>query len=265
MLLHDYNPPDTLYPVTPRFTASAGLGWGGFDGSAHYVDPVLGMRGLGAAGTIGSTVAQTTGQGLLTAAPFTGPAAPFVALAGAITLMVSKLFGGCGQACVLASNDANAIEQKLQQNLTLYLSQPTRTASMQAAALQNFDAIWNALVQACGQIGGGAGGNCISDRKQGACKWQASAGGWGSDGAYHPAGAAGSGSTCWNWFVGYRDPIANDPHVAPDAPLTQQAGGALDAATGAASGTGAGLLNGTVLGIPIWLLLGGAVLWSVLK
>ena len=36
---------------------------------------------------------------------------------------------------------------------------------------------------------------CIADRQRGGCHYQ-------------------SNGQCWNWFIGYRDPIANDPQVA---------------------------------------------------
>jgi hypothetical protein len=205
---------------------------------------------MGAAGTTGANVAKSVGQALVYAAPFTGPAAPFVALAGEITQLLSQLFGGCGQTCILASNDANAVEQKLIQNLNMYLAIPApRAASAQAAALANFDQVWNTLVQACGQIGGPAGDNCIADRHAGSCKWKASPGGWEADGKYVPAGPAGSGSTCWNWFAGYRDPIANDPHVVPDAQAS-------------AAQSQPGISLGTNL--TPWLLIGGLILLGVL-
>ena len=33
-------------------------------------------------------------------------------------------------------------------------------------------------------------------------------------------GASGSGTACWDWFIGYHDPIANDPTVVPDPTST---------------------------------------------
>ena len=152
---------------------------------------------------------QSAGQFLSVAgsvAPFTGPAAPFVSLGVALTGLLMKVFSGCGQTCVLASNEANQVEQYLQKNLALYQASG-HTHSEQAAALANFDNAWSVLEQYCGnpQLGN-AGHNCIADRQAGACKWK-------NDGA---GGPAGSGSICWNWFVGYRDPIANDPNVVPD-------------------------------------------------
>ena len=89
-------------------------------------------------------------------------------------------------------------------------------ASLQAAALNNFDTVWNALKTACSDPSlGAAGQRCISDRQQGSCAYKVSPGGW-QNGVYVYNGPNGSGSSCWNWFVGYRDPIANDPTVVPD-------------------------------------------------
>jgi hypothetical protein len=123
---------------------------------------------------------------------------------------------GCGAICVQASNVVNQAEPLLQQNLQAYLSAPIHYASAQAQALANFNAVWNAVDTACAspslQM---AGADCIADRISGACHYKTSPGGW-QNGTYVPPGANGSGDTCWNWFVGYHDPIANDPTVVPD-------------------------------------------------
>jgi hypothetical protein len=61
----------------------------------------------------------------------------------------------------------------------------------------NFDNVWAGVVQACQGTGqyGSVGIACVADRQQGARHYQPQPG------------------QCWNWFVGYRDPIANDPQV----------------------------------------------------
>jgi hypothetical protein len=143
------------------------------------------------------------------------------AVAGAIALSVAiyNAFKGCGQTCIQASNIANQVEQILRQNLNDYLALPVHYASLQAAHLNNFQTAWQALVQACSaQALQQAGVNCIQDRQQGACHYHTSPGGW-QNGQYVAPGQDGSGSACWNWFVGYRDPIANDPTVVPDPAL----------------------------------------------
>jgi len=192
-------------------------------------------RGMGSGGQILSVAGSV--------APFTGPAAPFVSLGVALTGLLMKVFSGCGQTCVLASNEANQVEQYLQKNLALY-QQSGHTQSEQAAALANFDNAWSILEQYCGnpQLGK-AGQNCIGDRQAGACKWK-------NDGA---GGPAGSGSVCWNWFVGYRDPIANDPNVVPDpSPIST-----LTAIVPASVADAANQVTGFFSGIsPTWLIAG---------
>ncbi len=158
-------------------------------------------RGMGATGPqiLGTTgaVVGTTGVAIATAAlPSVGLLAPSLAIAGPIGAAVGGViallgaFGvgsGCGQSCIQASNDANAVEDAMKQNLAAFQAgQISRDA-----ALANFDNLWNQLKQACQAIGGGAGQNCVGDRQEGACKWKDSSG------------------QCWNWFIGYRDPIAN--------------------------------------------------------
>jgi hypothetical protein len=145
------------------------------------------------------------------------------ALVGA-TMLVSYLIrnSGCGVTCVETSQWANQAAAALQKVLDAYFALPApRTQAQQAVALANFDAIWEQLQQACGQAGtGDAGVRCISDRQAGACTWKQK---------YAPVypGEPAIGQ-CWNWFNGYRDPIAADP-VVPDPPdaVTSAAGSAV--------------------------------------
>jgi len=158
----------------------------------------VGAVGAGAATAAGTAAASA---GLISAAvvPFIGPA-----IAGIVLGIEAILHSGCGNTCIVTSNWANQAEALLQQNLTAYMALATpRAMSAQAVALQNFDKIWNYLVQECSnpQLGS-AGQRCISDRQAGACHYQNS-------------------GVCWNWFVGYRDPIANDRNVVPDAQSAQ--------------------------------------------
>jgi len=137
-----------------------------------------------------------------------GPAAPFVAAALVLAPFMAKLFSrmakGCGQSCVLTSDAANEVEQLLIRNLNMYQSSG-RTRAEQKAALDYFDLVWSQLQEFCGKPefqSTKAGRNCIADRQAGACKWKDASG------------------ECWNWFKGYRDPIANDTEVKPDAPVS---------------------------------------------
>jgi hypothetical protein len=151
--------------------------------------------------------------------------AAIAALVG-VGIAIANLFKGCGQTCIEATQIANQADAILVQNVTAYTSSSIRYVSMQTAALNTFDTTWAALQAACGNAQlGAAGQRCISDRQQGACTWKVSQGGWNADGTYTPWGAAGSGSVCWNWFVGMRDPIANDPFVQPDPTSATAPGG----------------------------------------
>lgn len=142
------------------------------------------------------------------------------------------LHSGCGQTCVVTSQWANQAGDLMTQNLNAWLALPApRSRTAQLAYLANFDALWNKLKQLCGQTGtGDAGVRCITDRQAGACKWHAAtAGGWnrGPDGMWAYTGygpATDSGGVCWNWFIGLRDPIANDPTVVDDAAAASAAG-----------------------------------------
>lgn len=148
---------------------------------------------------LGATPAQITsvvGGGLLTAAPFTGPAAPFVAIAGAVAELLGAIGigNGCGQTCIAATEYANQFATLIQQNKDAYFSVPApRPKSVQTQALANFDALWNGLisVQACGNPSlGDPGKRCISERARGGR---------------------------FDAFTPFRDPIANDPDVYSDS------------------------------------------------
>lgn len=217
-------------------------------------------RGMGALDPQSQSIAKAAASaasltgvliGSLAAIPIAGPIAAGVAAVG---LLLADVFSGCGDTCVEASNLANQAEPLLLQNLQTYLSAPVRYASLQAAALNNFDLTWAALEQACSDPSlGSAGKACISDRQRGACHYQTSPGGW-ANGQYNYPGGPGSGSTCWNWFVGYRDPIANDPNVVPDpVPGASLVSGLLSSVGVSPSST--------LLGLPIGdVIIGGLIL-----
>lgn len=165
-------------------------------------DAVQQVGGIAAGGATAAGAAAAS-AGLISSAvvPFIGPA-----IAGIVLGIEAILHSGCGNTCIVTSNWANQAEALLQQNLSAYMALKTpRAQSAQAVALQNFDKIWNYLAQECSnpQLGS-AGQRCITDRQAGACHYQ-------------PNGQ------CWNWFIGYRDPIANDPNVAPDSQSAQAA------------------------------------------
>jgi len=154
------------------------------------------------------TTGASTTVGILAALGVVGgPVGAAVGGLIAVGSLVANLFHGCGVTCTAATNIANKLEPVMAQNLQHYMSAPVHYRSLQQAALNNFDTAWRALQQACSDPSlAQAGQRCISDRQPGACVWK-------NDGK---GGAAGSGNVCWNWFVGYRDPIANDPNVVDD-------------------------------------------------
>lgn len=210
-----------------------------------------GLRGLGQqtieqeSATYGATAAQVGGLiGMAVGGPVLGAiVSTAINLATTLAVAIEKLFSGCGQTCVQATSIANQVAALLTQNVQGYVNNPVRTTSMQTAALATFDSAWAQLQQACGNPAlGQAGQNCISQRQAGGCQWKTSPGGWtqNADGTctYTWAGAAGSGTACWNWFNGMRDPIANDPCVISDAQAQANAN-AVDAA-GGTSVVGAG-------------------------
>jgi hypothetical protein len=187
------------------------------------------------AGVTGATTGLTIAAGAA-AIPVAGAIiAAGAALYSLITAIINN--SGCGQTCVISSNDANNVQAALLANLRAYTSLPVRTQSDQAQALANFDYAWGQLNQMCSnpQLGD-AGKRCISDRQAGACTWKTTQGGWtqNNDGScsWTDFGPAGSGDVCWNWFSGFRDPIANDPCVVPDSVAS------------AASGTGSSITSG---------------------
>jgi hypothetical protein len=227
----------------------------GFDPTAYQ-----GLRGLGlntSAAIPAATAAASTAIGIYGSLVATGSIAGPVGLAvsGAIALGVAiyNLVQGCGSTCTEASNIANQVAALLQQNLDQYMSAPVHYASAQQAALTTFNSAWAQLVQMCGnpQLST-AGQNCISQRSQSGCQWKTSPAGWSQDASgnwtYTGAGPNGSGSTCWNWFVGYYDPIANDPTVVPD-PVATSSTTTTSPVTGASTTTTV-LSNGQVVTTP---------------
>jgi hypothetical protein len=177
--------------------------------AAPVAAPVIGT----ALSTTGSLAAGATILGMAPALAVPLIGAALVGVTFAITKLIQN--SGCGPTCVITSQWANQAEPLLRQNLNAYFALPKpRSRTAQQAALVNFDAVWNQLVQYCSQANvGNAGKRCISDRQAGACTWKQAAD-YGAD--IQAAGEPAMGQ-CWNWFSGYRDPIANDPNVVPDA------------------------------------------------
>jgi hypothetical protein len=182
-----------------------------------------------------------------------GPVGAAIGAVIAVGALIANMFHGCGQTCIVASQDADKFEVPLKQNLAAYMSAPVHYASLQAAALNNVDTLFAALQQACSDPNlGDAGRRCISERLDpGACHWR-------NAGGNTPAG---SGDQCWNWVKGYRDPIANDPNVVPDPSPVSQVGSEISSAGSSLLQTFGVSPSTTFLGLPLSdLLLPGALI-----
>lgn len=165
----------------------------------------------------GAAVSTATAIGSAAGGPLGGAIAGAIAQVG---VLIADLWSGCGNTCTEATSFANQTGDLLTQNLQAYLSAPVHYESLQTAALANFNTAWNLLLNGCSNPAlGSAGQNCISQRQDGSCTYKTTPGGWQQQGGtwtYVYPGANGSGDTCWNYFVAFYDPIANDPTVVPD-------------------------------------------------
>jgi hypothetical protein len=140
-------------------------------------------------------VGQSVGGGLMVAAPFTGPAAPFVLAAGALTSLFSKIFGSPDTAEMMSTQIVNQAEPYFQANVKAFQNgQIDKTT-----ALDNFDQMWSQLVSAEGDPRTkNHGAIAIGDRS--------------------PGGK-------WDWFSYYRTPISSAPDVSiTDTSLTMAGG-----------------------------------------
>ncbi len=162
-----------------------------------------------------------------------GPlAGGIVAAVGALTTLIGGFFKP-DITKIEASNIVNQIEaQTLIPMRASWQALPAsqKYASVQAHYLNVFDQAWNAVLQGCGNPAlGTAGGACISDRQQGACHYTV-------DGQ-----TPGVPPNCGNWFVWYRDPIANDPNVIPDPVIGAGTGAGGSSVVGSVDSAAAGV------------------------
>lgn len=251
-----------LREFRPPLTTRRGVGsivWGTRSRGVGQTTSGLISTTAGATGSLlGSTLGLLTAAGTIQAVPVAGQIA---GAALAITAVIASMFKGCGSTCTLSSDEANNVGNQMATNLAQYLAAPV-SAATQTEALANFDQLWAALVAYCGQASlGSAGKNCISERQEGACSYQTSPGGWqqSSTGVwtFQYPGANHSGTTCWNYFVGMRDPIANDPRVAALSNATTTTGTTV-------AGINLGSLNLQSFLLPGILIGGGLILASIL-
>ena len=158
-----------------------------------------------------ATAANATAGGIVVAlAPaYAIPIVGVVVAAVAFAIYMFSRRKGPGQR-IKTTEIVNELEPELLKNVQGYLAGP-RTVSSQTLALQNFDDVWALLEQNCRtEEMGNPGIHCVEDREAGACTWK-------------------DNGKCWNWFVGYRDPIANDV-PKPDSSVLDVAGGSVEQA-----------------------------------
>lgn len=176
----------------------------------HYLAGMDG-RGLGL-GAACATTATNIGAGMQVASGTLAmiPTGVTQIAAGVLAIgsAIQRFFFAPDCNKIATTQIVNQAETFLQQNLSAWQSLPPqeKTIATQQVALQNFDNVWAQVVQACTTGGyGSAGINCVTDREQGACHYQ-------------------NNGQCWNWFVGYRDPIANDPQVGQNVTAAGSSG-----------------------------------------
>jgi hypothetical protein len=191
--------------------------------SLHYSK---GGLGLGAACGAGATLVQ----GVLSTAAASDPE-PISKAVLSVSSLIDAFFGHPDCSKIATTQIVNQAEVFMKQNLSAWQSLPTaqKTVSTQQAALANFDAIWAQVVQACSNPQyGTAGQNCIADRQRGGCHYQVN-------------------GECWNWFVGYRDVISNDPNVAATSVMASPTGNIVSTTAGGTDLTSVFLIGGAVL------------------
>ena len=159
--------------------------------------------------------------------------------------LIAQQFQGCGQTCVIASQDADQVASYLDQNLRTWQASPIKYKSLQLAALNNVQTAFNALQQACSnpQLGA-AGQRCISERlvRGGTAPW-----------------CPKPGNTGCDWWALYYDPIANDTGIVADPSPVASAGASVLSSFGLSPSTKVGPFTLDQLVIP-GLLVGAGLL-----
>lgn len=198
----------------------------------RYLGNYYGMEGLGVTDQqIGGALTQSGTALMKLGDPrLTGPAAPFLAIGGAILDIagaITSLFGP-NPNNTIASGYVNQIEADIMKpNLAKWqaLDPSQKFYSIQQVALANFMDGWNQVLRLCQNPAlGSAGVNCIADRQRGGK---------------------------WDWWAYYYTPIAQDPQVIPDpvATVGGSVSGAVDSAVSSVSQSLGGIS-------PLWIGLG---------
>jgi len=164
---------------------------------------------IAAGADVAATALAATGIGL--------PVAAAVAAIGNLLGPVISSFSGCGVTCTQATAIVNNAGAQMAAAFNAYMAQPVHYYSAQQLFISLFNQIMASIVRQCSNPNlATAGQRCITDNSPGACHWTASQGGWQGT-TYIPWGPSGSGSACWNPYVGILDPVQNDPTVVADA------------------------------------------------
>jgi hypothetical protein len=161
---------------------------------------MLGTCGMGSTKTIDTTY-NSISAGAVAVGSMAGPIGAAVGgliAAGAQIAKMLKIGYGCGPTCQEATQIVNSAESTFNMNVDGYESGQID----QATAISNWNGMWNAIQQSCGQIPGAAGKDCISDRAAGSCKWKQTA--VGASKGYPGVPKEGE---CWNWDLGYHQPL----------------------------------------------------------
>ena len=175
-------------------------------GDASSATGATSVAGTGASAAVG--IAATTGAIAASTAAIAIPVIG-VAIAGLIFWLNRK---GPTQK-IETTKIVNDAEPVLKQNLAAWqsLTPEQKTKSTQQLMLDNFNQVWNRVVQLCSDSKyGDPGQNCVNDRKRGGK---------------------------WDWFSYYYDPIANDPQVHADTIASSTSNLITSSLNGAMSGS----------------------------
>jgi len=219
------------------------------------LDPFGIPMGLGATLPVSTMAEDSAATALTAAAAIPSPATPFLLAAAGIAKLLATLGvgAGCGNTCIQATAVVNQAEPALLANLQGY---ENGTIS-QEQAIATYQNVWQGIEVACSAIPGGAGQDCISDRQQGACKWNAT--------GTPPTPYSPADGSCWNWYNAYYVPLTYPPMNAPAASSGTVAGDASSALSTVT--TDAGSIASSI-GLPsgsgTYLLIAAAVLAAFL-
>lgn len=122
-------------------------------------------------GATGAQIRQGVYTGVESGAMFIPLVGPFVAAAAAI-VNAFGVGGGCGPTCTQATQIVDQIEPLMRQNVAAAQQQATANGGCllpaeMATVTQNFQILWQQVLNGCGQLPAPGGTQCIADRKPG--------------------------------------------------------------------------------------------------